>query len=71
MNLPGGWCARAAAEAATFTRGMAQKRWRGKFFSAHGVFARPLMVRAGSRAREIGGLFSALLPRLLEMLLSS
>jgi hypothetical protein len=70
VNVRGGWRARAAVDAATFARGMAQKRGCNKKFSAGGVFARTLDVHAGSRARQIGGLFSArLLSRLLEMVL--
>jgi hypothetical protein len=34
---------------------MAQKLARGKFFSPRDFFARPLEIRAGSPARQIGG----------------
>jgi hypothetical protein len=46
-------CVRAAVGMASLAHRMAQKHARGKKFSARGVFARLLKVRAGSPTQQI------------------
>jgi hypothetical protein len=68
---PVAFIARAAAYAATFPRGIAQTRGRGKKFSAHAFFPHPLKLRAAPAHAKLAIFFFAARAfcSLLEMLL--